>query len=104
MARFHGMIGFSTRSKSNGIVTENIVEREYYGDVTRNSRRMEHGSQINDNMTVSNTISIVADPYANENFTNIRYVVWMNSKWKVNNIDVEYPRLVLTIGGVWNGQ
>lgn len=104
MARFSGMIGFATATKENGVVVEEINERLYYGDVIRNSRRMENSGNLNDNVVLTNSISIIADPYANENFHNIRYAVWMGSKWKVNNVDVAYPRLNLTLGGVWNGQ
>lgn len=104
MARFSGIVGFATATKVNGVVVEEIVERLYFGDVTRNSRRMESSGNVNDDVVVSNAISIVADPYANENFQNIRYVVWMGTKWKATNIDVEYPRLTINLGGVWNGQ
>jgi len=32
----------------------------------------------------------------------IRYVTWMGTKWRVANIDVNYPRLNLSIGDVYN--
>lgn len=81
-----------------------MVERPYYGDVIRNTRRYEKGEHLNDNLNVDNRISILADAYANENFHNMKYVVWMGSKWKITNVDVERPRLILTISNVWNEQ
>ncbi|MCF0140624.1 MAG: hypothetical protein HUJ78_01160 [Mogibacterium sp.] len=104
MARFGGKIGFAVMTKSDGVVIEEIIERTYYGDVTRNARRLETSGNLNDDISLTNSISIVADPYANENFHNIRYVEWMGSKWKATNVDVAYPRLNITLGGVWNGE
>lgn len=80
-----------------------MVERNYYGDVVRNNRRLDDSQSVNPNISVNNSISIVADPYANENFTAIRYVRWMNKLWTVSNIEVQRPRLLLELGGVYNG-
>ena len=103
MAKFYGKIGYETTEEVRPSVYKPIVkERNYYGDVLRNSRRLE-GHQINDNVNISNTISIVADPYAWQNFHAMRYVVWMGSKWKITNVEEAYPRLNLTLGGVYNG-
>lgn len=105
MAKFYGPIGFAVQAESSpGVWTEDITERKYFGDVIRNTRRLQSDSQVNDNITVSNEISIVADPYANQNFHAIRYVEFMGTKWKVSTVDVQYPRLILTLGGVYNGQ
>lgn len=105
MAKWSGNIAFqSTRETSLGIWEEQMIERHYYGDVIKNYRTLENSSNINDGVNVSNQISFVADPYANENFHNIRYAEFMGTKWRVASIDVEYPRLIMTLGGVWNGQ
>lgn len=104
MAKFYGKIGYvEVYDESDGIYSERIVERPYYGDVTRNSRRLEKGEGVNDNINVGNTISIVADAYAYENFFAMRYVEWMGAKWKITDVEVDRPRLTLTIGGVYNG-
>lgn len=104
MAKWHGKIGFAdTVETEPGVWVEQIVERSYYGDLIRNSRRLQNSGSINDDINISNEISIVADPYANQNFFAIRYVEFMGTKWKISNVDVEYPRLVLAIGGVYNG-
>lgn len=103
MAKFFGKIGFAEFVTVDGITTENVIERCYYGDVTRNTRKLESSGHLNDNVNVGNTISIVADPYANLNFFSMRYIEWMNAKWKITDVDVQYPRLILTIGGLYNG-
>ena len=104
MAKFYGVIGFAeTVETSPGIWTEQITERKYYGDVIRNSRRLQSTDQVNDDITISNEISIIADPYANGHFYSIRYVEFMGTKWKVSNAEVKYPRLVLSLGGLYNG-
>ena len=104
MAKFYGVIGYAVTEKTErGIYEENIVEYEYVGDVIRNTRRLREAAKINDDITISNQISIIADPYASNNFHSMRYVSFMGSKWKVTEVEVQYPRLILTLGGLYNG-
>ena len=104
MARFSGKVGFAETVKTGpGKWEEQITERHYYGDVTRAVRRLENGTDINDNVVINNEISIVADPYAQAHVFAIRYAEWQGSKWKVSNAEILYPRIILTLGGVWNG-
>lgn len=104
MAKFYGVIGYAeTTEQAPGVWTESIVEKNYYGDILKISRRLQSTENVNDDVVVNNQISIVADPYAFLNFMNMRYVVWMGVKWKVTNIDVQSPRLILTLGGIYNG-
>lgn len=105
MAKYYGKIGFvETVETEPGIWDEQIVERPYYGDLTRNTSRYQNSSGVNDDINISNNISIIADPYANENFHHMRYAEFMGAKWKITNIEVVRPRLILTIGGVYNGE
>ena len=102
MAKWFGKIGYAeTEEISPGVWKEQIVEREYYGDLVRNTRRLQTADKINDDIIVSNELSIVSDPYANQNFHAIRYVEFMGSKWKVSLVEVSYPRLILTLGGLY---
>lgn len=105
MAKFYGPIGFAnTAEMKPGVFKEQITERPYYGDILRNSRRLQSADQLNDNINITMEISIVADPYANHHFHEMRYVECMGAKWKVSNVDAtEPPRLKLTLGGVYNG-
>ena len=104
MAKFYGVIGYAVTEKTErGIYEESIVEYEYVGDVIRNTRRLREAAKINDDITISNQISIIADPYTSNNFHSIRYVSFMGSKWKVIEVEVQYPRLILTLGGLYNG-
>ena len=103
MARFYGVVGYGeTKETRPGVWEETITERNYYGDVLQFNRRWESNGNLNDDLNVSNRISIVADPFAYEKFHAIRYISWMGTKWKVSAVEVEYPRLLLTIGGVYN--
>ena len=103
MAKWFGKIGFSeTKETRPGVWEDIITVREYYGDVTRNTRRFQSSENLNDNIVVSNDISIVADPYAIQNFHSIRYIEFMGAKWKINNVEVSYPRLILTLGDICN--
>lgn len=104
MAKFFGKIGFVIPiNTGDSVYEEEPIERDYYGDVLKNNRKWENGDGLNDNINLNNTISILSDAYSNQNFANIRYIVWMGSAWKVTNIEVQRPRLILTIGGVYNG-
>lgn len=105
MAKFYGEIGYGeTVETRSGIAEDEIIERKYSGDVLRNSRRSSEGEKVNDDLSVGNSISILADAYLNENFHNMKYVKWMGTRWKPANIDVEHPRLIIRLGGVYNGQ
>ena len=104
MAKFYGLIGFGEDVETApGVWEDRITERPYFGDVLRNTRRLQGTDRVNDNLNISNEISIVADPYAMTNFHSMRYVTYMNAKWKVSNVTVQYPRLVLTIGDLFHG-
>lgn len=107
MARFHGIIGFVKQAEipeGSGLWEEVITERHYSGDVVRNILRWEPGEGRNDDVNVSNNISVVADMYANHNLAWIRYVKWRGEYWKVTSIDASQPPcLILTLGGVYNG-
>lgn len=102
--KWHGVIGFAdTIEEEPGIWAEDIFEHTYYGDVIRNTRSLQSSGQVNDDVNVSNLISIIADPYAMKTFHSIRYIEFMGTKWKVTDVEVKYPRLILTMGGVYNG-
>lgn len=104
MAKFYGKIGYiETKETSPGVWTEVSTERDYFGDViNRSSRWQSSQDKQNDDLQVTNQISIVADPYALNNFSSMRYIEWMGALWKINSVSVEYPRLTLEIGGVYN--
>lgn len=103
MTKWYGEIGFAeTVETKPGVWVEQITSRNYYGDTIRNSRRLQSANQLNDNINISNQISIVADPYANNNFHSMRYAEFMGTKWKISDVEVQYPRLILTLGGAYN--
>lgn len=108
MAKFYGIVGYSdTIQKEPGIWVDGIVEKKYKGDLLQNYGKTESSGNVNDNINISNRVSILSNPYAAENFLNIKYVKFIIPKlggiWKVTNVEVAYPRLILTIGGVYNG-
>lgn len=106
MARFHGRVGYGESGESesgSGIWADVITEREYTGDVIQVRRGLDPDTDYNTTLTVQNIISIVADAYANDRFFAIRYVEWMGALWTVTDIQVQRPRLLLSLGGVYNG-
>ena len=104
MAKFYGVVGYADMVETSpGIWKEQIAERPYYGDLIRNTLRVQSSGEINDDVNLANQISIVADPFANQNFHSMVYVEYMGTKWKITNVEVQYPRLILSMGGVYNG-
>lgn len=104
MAKFYGNVGYIKSVEIEpGIWTNQATERPYYGDLIRNTSRFQSSGGVNDDISINNDISIVADPYANENFQYMRYVEFMGAKWKITNAEVKYPRIILSVGGVYNG-
>ena len=105
MAKFYGAIGFGEPVEIQpGIWEDKITERMYSGDLVRNTSRPQTSDSVNDNINISNDVSIIADPFAEQNIYSMRYVTYGGAKWKITNVEVLYPRLKLTIGGVYNGQ
>lgn len=104
MAKFHGSIGYvTTEETAPGVHSEVATERPYTGDILRSNQRWEGTDQLNDNFNINNRFSIVADEFAYTNLQLIRYILWNGNKWKVNSAEIQRPRIVLTIGGVYNG-
>ena len=106
MAKYFGKIGYIvTRETSPGIWKAEPVEREYSGDVLRNtSNWSESSDSTNDDLSLNSQISIVADPFAYQNFSSMKYIHYLGAKWKIKSVEPKYPRLILTIGGVYNGK
>lgn len=105
MARFYGRIGYVGESVESapGVWVDEMVERLYYGDIVRNARNLREGENLNFDLSVQNSISIVADAYANDHFFAIRYVEWAGTLWTVTSVEVQSPRLLLRLGEVYNG-
>ena len=104
MAKFFGAVGYGvTTEVADGVWEDTITEKSYFGEVIRNTRRLQDGEKVNDDLSVNNSISIVADAYASEHFFAIRYVEWAGTLWKVSDVEVQRPRLLLRLGGVYNG-
>lgn len=104
MAKFMGEVGYGFQNEVRpGVWEDQVTERRYFGDVLRNTRKLNEGEYLNNDLSVGNSISIVADAYAYEHFFAIRYIRWAGSLWTVSEVVVERPRLVLRLGGVYNG-
>lgn len=106
MAKFYGVIGYAPTEESQtqpGVWSTKPTERQVTGELIRNSRRLETNNNVNSDIVLSNQVSILADAYAIQNFQNIKYIKFMGTAWKVTIAEVQYPRLILTLGGVYNG-
>ena len=105
MAKFYGPVGYVVDEEgARDVTVERPVEKFYKGDLVKNYRKTENSSELNKNITISNQISIVADAYAYSHMFAMRYVKWMGVAWEVTSVDVQAPRLILSLGGVYNGE
>ena len=103
MAKYFGIFGYEvSREVEPGIYVEEFVENQYYGDIIRNSRRLQEANKVNPDFSLNNQFSIVADPFANNHFHEMRYIEYMGVKWKITDVEVAYPRLILTVRGRYN--
>ena len=105
MAKFHGVIGYALLEESSpGVWIDTIIEKNYRGDIILDQRRFQSSENLNDNINIDNSISILADAYAYENLGFMKYIVWNNIAWKIQSFSINRPRIVLQIGGVYNGE
>lgn len=105
MSKYFGKIGYYTTVETRpGIYEPQLTEREYYGDELRNLRRFERSSKVNEDLNINVTLSIVADPFAYNHFHEIKYAIYNGSMWKVTVVEPQFPRLILTLGGLYNGK
>lgn len=105
MARFYGAIGYARQVETKpGVWKDEITEKNYRGDVVLDQRRWQPAEKANDDVNLDNSISIVADDYAYANIGYMKYVVWNNTPWKIKSFTINRPRLVLQIGGIYNGK
>lgn len=105
MAKFYGKVGYAETTKTApGVWVDQITEHTYFGDVLSGSTRWVNADGLNDDLKITTRISIMADAFANEHFSKIKYCEWMGTKWKVVEINPQRPRLILTLGGEYNGE
>lgn len=103
--KYSGKLGFADEVEETApsVFTEKMTERQYFGDVLEFGRQMQLADKVNPDITVGNQLSIVADPFARDHLYKLRYATFMGQKWQVSSVKVQYPRLILTLGGLWNG-
>lgn len=105
MAKISCNIGYAALiDQGDGVFIEDYTVVHYRGDFHRNTRKLQSGDGLNDNINVSNEVSIVADAFAINNIQAMRWIEWMGAKWKITDVQVQRPRLILTIGGVYNAE
>jgi hypothetical protein len=103
MARCYGKIGYAIDTETRpGVWSPVITEKDYSGETVRDTRQRQTSDGVNDNLNVANRISIIGNIFANENFQSMLYIEFMGAKWKITSVEVLYPRLILTAGGIYS--
>ena len=103
--KWYGEIGFREEvEESPGDWIPKITKKNFYGDVLRSSWREQQGDKINPDLQVSNKLSVVADPFIQNNFHKIAYVKYGGAKWTVSDVeqDPDRPRLTLSLGSLYH--
>ena len=104
MPKYYGSLGISTQVETSpGVWKPAIVDHPVYGDFVRDNRNNLKSEQVNDNVKINNQISIVMDPYVMENYSSIVYITYIGAKWRISTVEVKYPRLLLSMGELYNG-
>lgn len=107
MGKYYGRIGYGIVEEdpdSPGVWKERLIWRNYYGDILRTFKKTESTDKVNDNVNMTNEISIVSDPYAFRNIAHMHCIEYMGVLWKINSVEIQYPRLILSIGGLYNAE
>lgn len=108
MGRFYGKVGYGLTQEEvvdgvgTGVWTTTMLEKYYRGDILKLSSTWSEGTDLNDDLTIGNKISIVGEPFAYQNFSHMKYVELMGVKWKIRSVEVQRPRLILNLGGEYN--
>lgn len=103
MSKCSGFIGYAlTEETQPGVWSETITEKKYYGDVVRDNRKIVDQGEINGSVNINNNISIISNSFMMNNMAFMRYITFMNSKWKINSVDIKPPRIIITLGGLYN--
>lgn len=103
MAKFSGKIGFVDSKRVNGVYEYDVTERIYHGDILQNHRRWDAADKVLDNLDISNRISIFSDQFMKTHIGTMKYAEFMGTMWEIKSVDVNYPRIILLLGGVYNG-
>lgn len=104
MTKCAGKIGYALAvEKQPGVWTEDIVEKKYYGEIVKDNRRLTDQGEVNSSININNNISVVANDFVLYNMAFMRYITFMNSKWKINSVDIKPPRIIISLGGLYNG-
>lgn len=104
MPRCSGFIGYSLAEETQpGVWTDNITEKRYYGEIVRDNRRISDQGQVNGDISINNNISVVSNKFMLDNLSFMRYITLANSKWKISSVDIKPPRIIITLGGLYNG-
>ena len=105
MAKWYGKVGYIIQEEVQpGVWVPTTIERTYYGDLLSGMSKWSTSNKVNDDLNVANKVSIMADPFADQHFSSIRYVEFMGALWNVTSIEPHLPRLILTVGGVYSGE
>lgn len=104
MAKFSGNVGYIIEEETApGVFTQEPIERKMSGDILRSSGSFGANNKVNSDVHIQPRISVVGDAFIYAHFYDIRYVEYLGHKWDISYIEIQRPRVILTLGGRYNG-
>lgn len=104
MAKFSGLVGYVTQEeKVPGVWVPVENPRKMKGDVIRQSASSQNGNKVNSDISLNHRVSLIGDAYAFGNYYNIKWIELHGRKWEVSSVEIERPRIIVNLGGLWNG-
>jgi hypothetical protein len=110
MSKYAGLVGYVTQEESvPGVWSQVEKTSTMKGDIIRqsstngNGARISDTGKINDDISLSHRVSLLGDAYAFNNYYAIKWIKIDGHKWQVTSVELQRPRIIITVGGLWNG-
>lgn len=104
MVKYAGLVYYTTQLETKpGVWKDSVKEHFMRGDVLRKASSSQNGDKVNSDVSLNHRVSLIADEYALGNYHDIKGIQINGRVWQVESIEVQRPRLIVTLGGLLNG-
>lgn len=102
--KYSGKVGYAVQTETApGVWTKEIKEVHMYGDTLSYGAQPVSSDKVNQDVALSNEISLMGNPIIFENLSTLEYLILSGIKWEITSINLDPPRIKVALGGVWNG-
>lgn len=104
MSKFTGLVGYVTQGETApGVWSPVDNPKKMKGDVLRQSSSSQNDNKVNSDISLNHRVSLLGDSYAFTNYYAIKWIELNGRKWEVASVELQRPRIIVTVGGLWNG-